>query len=45
MLFLLQVSPYAFLPENDTTKTFLVFFETVFIEFSQLFLLDVFVVF
>ena len=45
MLFLLQVSPYAFLSENDTTKTFLVFFETVLIEFSQLFLVDVFVVF
>ena len=33
MLFLLQVSPYAVLFENDTTKTFLVLFKMVLIEF------------
>ena len=33
MLFLLQVSPYAFLSEKDITKTFLVLFEMVLIDF------------
>ena len=45
MLFLLQVSPYAVLFENDTTKTFLVLFKMVLIEFLIAFSFGRFMVF